>query len=182
VQGFNFVIPSAAIRDFLKGTEVRVDGRSAFNAAWHQGLADFFAGHHAKGARALREANRLLPELPDVRRPTAENDERIKHPPPCPFPWARVAAMMLIASALGLGWRGVARWKRNQFRIRPAEVAQLLETSPEPPILLDVRSSEAYDQSPVRLPRARHVAPRDLAKGPAALSISPDRMVVAYCA
>ena len=94
VQGFNFVIPAAAIRDFLKGTDVPMNGASAFNAAWHAGLADFFAGGHAKAAPSLREANRLLPELPDVRRITAENDERIKHPPPRPFPWAPVAIVV----------------------------------------------------------------------------------------
>ena len=181
VQGFNFVIPSAAIRDFLKGTEVPMNGTSAFNAAWHAGLADFFAGNHAKAARSLREANRLLPELPDVRRITAENDERIKHPPPRPFPWALVAIVVIVASGLGFGWLAFARWKRNQFRIRPVEVVRLLETSPEPPIILDVRGSEAYDKSPVRLPKAQHVAPEDLTTGATALPIERDRMVIAYC-
>ncbi len=181
VQGFNFVIPAAAIRDFLKGADVPVNGTSAFNTAWHAGLTDFFAGNNTKAARSLREANRLLPELPDVRRITAENEERIKHPPPRPFPWAPVAIVVIVASGLSFGGLAFARWKRNRFRIRPAEVVRLLETSPDPPIILDVRSGEAYAKSPVRLPKAQHVAPEDLVTGAPALSIDRARPVIAYC-
>ena len=41
VQGFNFIIPSAAVREFLKGSGVKLDEASRFNAAWHAGLEDF---------------------------------------------------------------------------------------------------------------------------------------------
>jgi len=78
VQGFNFVIPSAAVRDFLKGTAAPLDEPSRFNAAWHAGLRDYFAGNYSRAERRFAEANRLLPELPDVRRLSAE----AKHPPP----------------------------------------------------------------------------------------------------
>jgi S1-C subfamily serine protease len=182
VQGFNFVIPVGAIRDFLEGTGVPANGTGNFNAAWHGGLAEFFAGNHTKAAPLLREANRLLPELPDVRRITLENEDRIKHPLPRAFPWALVAIMVTAASGLVFGWLGFVRWKRNQFRIGPAEVARLLETSPEPPILLDVRNQETYEKSPVRLPRAHHVTPQELTAGATPMSsIDRDRMVVAYC-
>ena len=182
VQGFNFVIPSAAIREFLAGTGATLSGASKFNTAWHTGLAEFFADRNTAAARHLQEANRLLPELPDVRRITAENEERIKHPPPRRLPWAAIAITVMVASGLAFGWLGLRRWKRNRFRIRPIEVAQLLETSPDPPLILDVRNDDAYEKSPVRLPQARHLAPGDLAQ--AAPTISPeerDRMVVAYC-
>jgi len=56
VQGFNFVIPSAAIREFLKGTEVRLDETSRFNVAWHAGLADYFAGNYARAEKHFAEA------------------------------------------------------------------------------------------------------------------------------
>jgi S1-C subfamily serine protease len=182
VQGFNFVIPSSAVRDFLEGTGVPASGPSKFNAAWDAGLAAFFAGNHRRAAPLLREANRLLPDLPDVRRITAENEERIKNPPPRSFPWALVAITVTVASGLAVGWAGFVRWKRNRFRIRAAEVARLLETSPEPPIILDVRSRETYEKSPVRLPRAEHVTPEDLASGATRIpSMDRDRVVVAYC-
>jgi len=71
--------------------------------------------------------------------------------------------------------------RRNQFRIRPAEVAKLIESSPQPPMILDVRDRSTYDRSPVRIPNARHVAPDQLDAGMAALTIEPERTVVAYC-
>jgi hypothetical protein len=77
VQGFNFVIPSAAVREFLRGTGVPLGEASRFNAAWHAGLRDFFSGNYARAGKHFAEANRLLPELPDVRRMTAE----AKNPP-----------------------------------------------------------------------------------------------------
>src|SRR5262249_39240727 len=34
VQGFNFVIPSGAVREFVKDTDIKLDEVSRFNAAW----------------------------------------------------------------------------------------------------------------------------------------------------
>src|SRR2546427_10975343 len=93
VQGFNFVIPSTAVREFLKDTEVKLDETSAFNTAWHAGLADYFAGNYSRAEKHFAEANRLLPELPDVRRMTAE----AKNPPARPFPWRTVATVLTLA-------------------------------------------------------------------------------------
>src|SRR5207245_9196722 len=61
VQGFNFVIPAQAVKDFLAGTEVKLGEPSRFNRAWQAGLSDFFAGNHSRAASALAEANRLMP-------------------------------------------------------------------------------------------------------------------------
>lgn len=181
VQGFNFVIPAAAVRDFLKSTEVSVAEPSKFNAAWHAALREFFAGHYSRAEKHFTEANRLVPELPDVRRMAAENLEKIKHPPPRPFPWAIVAAL---AGLLGLGVGGGfwgAYWKRNRFRIRPSEVARLLEISGEPPVILDVRDATTYEKSPVRIANAKHVTPQELESGASAPDVDPARTVVAYC-
>lgn len=38
VQGFNFVIPSQVIKEFVNGTPVDLGGTSKFNELWHQGL------------------------------------------------------------------------------------------------------------------------------------------------
>lgn len=181
VQGFNFVIPAAAVQEFLRGTQAPLGEKSRFNAAWHAGLRDFFAGEHSRAEKSFAEANRLMPELPDVRRIAAENLERLRNPPPRPFPWAMVTALVVLLSAAGYGAMWWARWKRNRFRIRPSEVARLIEASPEPPVILDVRDTTTYGKSPVRIPNARHVSPEDLESGRTDLEIDRTRTVVAYC-
>ena len=177
VQGFNFVIPSAAVRDFLKGTAAPLDEPSRFNAAWHAGLRDYFAGNYSRAERRFAEANRLLPELPDVRRLSAE----AKHPPPRPFPWAAVAGAITVLSLGAWGVLAWRRWQRNRYRIRPSEVVRLLETAPEKPVLLDVRDGATYDRSPVKIRNSLHVPMEALEKGDAELAADRARTVVAYC-
>ena len=178
VQGFNFIVPAAAVREFVAGTTVALDEPSRFNTAWHAGLADFFAGSHTRAARALAEANRLVPELPDVLRIAAENTERAKSQPLLPWDW--VGAALVIAALVGyavLLWR---RRLRNRFRISPSEVARLLETT-EPPAILDVREATAYERSPVRIPRSLRVTLEQLGNGRKGPDVDQGRLVVAYC-
>ena len=178
VQGFNFIVPVAAVREFVAGTTVALDETSRFNAAWHAGLADFFAGRHTRAARALAEANRLVPELPDVLRIVAENTERAKSQPLLPWDW--VGAGLVIFAFAGyavLVWR---RQQRNRFRISPSEVARLLEGT-EPPAILDVREASTYERSPVRIPRSLRVTLEQLGNGNKGPDVDRDRLVVAYC-
>jgi S1-C subfamily serine protease len=181
VQGFNFVIPSRTVRQFLQDTGVALDEPSLFNRAWHLALTDFFAGNHRRAEAAFTEANRLLPELPDVMRLNRENAEKIKNPPPRPFPWVVVASVVTALSLAVLGGLAGLRWKRGRYRITPAEVARLIDTLSEPPVILDVRDPEAYERSPIRIPNSLHVPPQALASGRPDLRIDHRRTVVAYC-
>ena len=180
VQGFNFIIPSRAVKEFLHDTEVKLDEVSPFNRAWHLALAEFFAGNHRRAEAAFVEANRLLPELPDVMRLSRENAERIKNPPPRPFPWALIAGAVALVRLAALGGGLGLRWKRGRYRITPTEVARLIDTR-DPPIILDVRDANVYERSPIRIPNARHVPPQSLESGPPDLGIDHHRTVVAYC-
>ncbi len=178
VQGFNFVIPSAAVRDFVKGTDVKLDEVSRFNAAWHAGLADFFDGSYSRAEKHFAEANRLLPDLTDVRRMMAE----AKNPPPRPFPWKQIAAVVAVVVVAIVGVFLLLHWRRNRYRIRPSEVMRLIETSPEaPPVILDVRDATTYAKSPFKIQDARHIPPEDLKTGIRALDFDANRTVVAYC-
>ena len=178
VQGFNFIIPSSAVRDFISGTTVALDETSRFNTAWHEGLADFFAGRYSRAARSLAEANRRLPEVPDVLRITTEAAERSKTQPL--LPWGRVGGALVLAALAGYAVLLWVRRRRNAFRISPSEVARLLEGN-EPPAILDVREATAYERSPMRIPRSVRMTPSDLDNGGARPDVDQGRLVVAYC-
>jgi len=178
VQGFNFVIPASAVRAFLAGTDVRLDEVSRFNTAWHAGLDAFFEGSYGRAEKNFAEANRLLPDLTDVRRMMAE----AKNPPPRPFPWALTATLAVAALAAGGIALLVLRVRRNRYRIRPSEVMRLIEASPDsPPLILDVRDGATYAKSPVKIQEARYFSPEELEKGLRALDVDAKRTVVAYC-
>jgi S1-C subfamily serine protease len=176
VQGFNFVIPSAAVARFLEGTPLPRGDTSRFNAAWYPGLYYYFLGNHRRARGYLAEANRLVPELPDVRRVIADNEARLKLQPW--LPWRRVAVGMLVFSAAGYALLLVHRWWRNRFRIGPSEVARLVD-SPEPPVILDVRDTATFAKSPVRIPRSVHAPLEGLEAD--RLPADPTRTIVAYC-
>jgi S1-C subfamily serine protease len=177
VQGFNFIIPVAAVQDFLGGTTVALDETSRFNTAWSAGLSLFFAGHYSRATPYFAEANRLLPELPDLQRISAENATRAATQPL--LPWGAVGAGLVAASAAGYGVLLGVRRRRNRFRISPSEVGRLLEGT-DPPALLDVRETTAYERSPVRIPRSVRMSVQQISdgKGP---DIDRTRMIVAYC-
>lgn len=179
VQGFNFLIPARDVLRFLEGTDVRV-GESAFSPVWAAGLQAFFAERYAVARARLAEADRLLPGLVDVRRLLAEAEERVKNPPPRPLPWAWATLGLTLLSAGVFGSMGVRRWRRNRFRVLPAQVIAFIEHGRHP-VLLDARTRDEYDTSPLRLPGALRVDPEELASGRARLDVEPTQLIVVYC-
>jgi serine protease Do len=180
VQGFNFIIPADAVREFLRGTPADLEDKSPFNEKWFAGLRKFFSDDWKGAAASFREADRLQPEFPDVRRMLTEAEEKIKNPPPRPFPWAMAT---LGVTVVGLGIAGVMygrRVKANRFRVSPADVVRLFDSG-SPPIILDVRAPFTCKTSPFRIPGAVHVSPDDLAARVTSLTVDPTRTVVAYC-
>jgi hypothetical protein len=180
VQGFNFIIPSEAVRDFVKGTDVRLEGRSRFTEAWVRGLREFFTDDWKGALRQFEQADKLLPNLPDVKRLTAEARENIKNPPPRPFPWFWVAVGVTLLSGAGYGGQMALRWNKNRYRIQPSEVIRMLEAG-KAPIVLDVRRTEVYDALPLKIPNSVRLAPEELAGGAGGLELDTTRPVVAYC-
>lgn len=176
VQGFNFVIPATAVAKFLEGTPVPRGERGRFDAAWEAGLHHYFLGNPRRAHTYLVEANRLLPDLPDVRRVVADNDRRLAAEPW--LPWRAIAVGMLVACALAYAALAMRRMQRNRFRIPPSAVAQLVD-SPEPPVILDVRDAPTYAKSPVKIPHSLHAPLDGLRREDVPADLT--RTVVAYC-
>lgn len=180
VQGFNFVIPSEAVRSFVAGTGVDLDAKSRFNDPWFAGLRALFTGRWQQAVKSFEEADSVLPNLVDVKRNLAEARETLKNPPPQPFPWALVALGVTILSAGGYGTQMFFRWQRNRYRVTPSEVIRLLESG-KAPVILDVRKGEAYDALPLKIPGSIRLAPEDIGKSGAGLELDTARPAVAYC-
>jgi serine protease Do len=180
VQGFNFVIPSAAVTDFVRGTPVKVNGASKFNDVWYAGLTAFYAEDYTAALRRFEEADKLHPNLPDVRRKLVEAREYVKNPPPKPFPWFWVAVGVTLVSAGGFGGQWLHRWNKNRYRVQPFEVVRMMESG-KVPTIIDARNVDAYEKLPLKIPGSVRVTPDDLAGSLAGLDLDTTRPVVAYC-
>jgi S1-C subfamily serine protease len=180
VQGFNFVIPSAAVADFVRDTPVKVNGGSKFNDVWYAGLTAFYGEDYTGALRRFEEADQVHPNLPDVRRKLTEAREFVKNPPPKPFPWFWVAVGVTLVSAGGFGGQWLHRWNKNRYRVQPFEVVRMMESG-KAPTILDARSADAYEKLPLKIPGSLRVAPEDLAGSLAGVDLDTSRPVVAYC-
>ena len=179
VQGFNFLIPARDVRKFVDDTGV-VPGRdSGFNAVWTAGLAAFFSERYSLAAAKFTEANKVLPNLPDVKRMLGEADKLVKNPPPQPFPWIWVACGVTFVSASAYGGMFGRRWWKNRHRILPTQVIGLMETGKHP-VLVDVRPNSDYETSPLKLPGSQRVAPEEIDAGRVDLTAEKTQTLVAY--
>ena len=179
VQGFNFLIPAKDVRTFLRGTPVTRPGESSFNDAWQAGLTALFAERYGTAATRLREANALLPNLPDIKRQLAEAEHKLKNPPPRPFPWAWVTVGVTLLSVGIYGAMFGHRWWKNRYRILPGQVIGAIEDGRNP-ILVDVRTRTDFETSPLRLPGAIRLEPEAVEAGQIDLSAEHDALVVTY--
>ena len=179
VQGFNFLIPARDVRTFLQGTDVR-SGESKFNPVWAAGIELLLDERYAAAAAKIREANELLPNLPDVKRALAEAEAKVKNPPPKPFPWALATLGVSLLSVGAYGGMFARRWWHNRYRILPAQVIGAIEAG-DTPVLLDVRTTTDFETSPLRLPGAVRLDPETVNAGSFTLEVAPEQMIVAYC-
>ena len=180
VQGFNFIIPSQGVKNFVEGTPVNLESVGKFNPIWHAGLREFFTEDWKGAAREFERVDALLPGLPDVKRMLGDARDKVKNPPPRPFPWFWVAIAVTFVSTGGYGAQFYYRWQKNRYRIRPGEVIRLSEEGKQP-IILDTRKSEAYEKLPLKIPGSVRLSPEELESGTAGLELDVNRPVVAYC-
>jgi len=180
VQGFNFLIPAKDVLKFLSDTAVTDPGQSPFNPAWAAGVDAFFDRRYSTALARLREADRLVPDLVDVKHLLREAEEKVKNPPPRPFPWPWVAVGVTLVSLVAYGGTGVKRWRRNRYRVLPVQVVGFMESG-QNPVLLDVRTKTDYETSPLKLPRAIRLDPDEVDGGQFHLGVDPMQLVIAYC-
>ncbi len=181
VQGFNFIIPSQAVKDFVKDTPVKVNDPGKLNPVWFAGLHDFFTEDYKGAARKFEQADKIMAGLTDVKRMLGEAQEKVKNPPPKPFPWFWVAIGVSLLSAGGYGTQALLRWQKNRYRVGPSEVIKLFETGKQP-LILDTRQQKAYDEVPMKIPGSIWLSPEELASGGVtSLDLDTTRPVVAYC-
>src|SRR5262245_40206984 len=180
IQGFNFMIPSQAAKEFVQGTPVRTGTMGKFNPIWFAGLRGFFNEDYKGAVQKFEEADRLLPNLPDVKRMLDEAREKVKNPPPRPFPWFWVAVGVTLLSAGGYGTQFYIRWQRNRYRVQPYEVIRMLEGGKQATIL-DVRRNEMYESLPLSIPGSVRLSPEDLDRGIGGLDLDTTRPIVTYC-
>ena len=177
VQGFNFLIPSKDVAKFLTGTEVR-PGESRFNPIWAAGIDALLEGRYRSAVAKIGEANKILPGLADVKRLLAEAEDKVKNPPPRPFPWAWATLGVTLLSGGAYGGMWGRRWWKNRFRVQPTQVIAFIENGLNP-VLLDVRTKAEFETSPLKLPGSMRLDPDEVERAP--LNLEPEQMIVAYC-
>src|SRR5262249_914718 len=163
VQGFNFIIPSRAVRDFVKDTPVKINEDGAFNPVWFAGLRAFVSDDWGGAKGRFEEADKIQPGLTDVKRMLGEAIEKVKNPPPKPFPWFWVTIGVTLVSAGGYGGQLLVRWQKNRYRVGPSEIFKLIEAGKQP-LVLDTRQQDGYGKMPIKIPRSIRIAPHGLQK------------------
>ncbi len=180
VQGFNFLIPAADVLKFLQGTAVTKPGESQFNEVWFAGLSALAEERYKTALAKLTEANKIQPKLPDVTRALKEADDKVKNPPPRPFPWALVALGVTLISAGGYGGMWGRTWWKNRFRVAPPQVIGFIERGLNP-VLLDVRTKNDYETSPLKLPSSVRVDPDLILKNDSVeIPAQPKQIVIVH--
>ena len=180
VQGFNFLIPARDVLKFLQGTEVTKPGESPFNAVWAEGIEALFAQRFSTAVSRFAEADRLLPNLPDVKRALRDAEFGVKNPPPRPFPWAWMTLGVTFVSVGAYGGMWGRKWWKNRYRILPAQMIGFIERGLSP-ILVDARSKNDYETSPLKLPSSVRLDPDEAQAGRINLDADPKQMIVVYC-
>ena len=178
IQGFNFLIPAGDVAKFLQGTEVTQPGDSKFNAVWAAGIDLFFDQRYKASLAKIAEANKLVPDLADVKRMMGEAERMVKNPPPRPFPWAWATLGVTVLSVGAYGGMWGKRWWKNRFRVMPTQVITFIERGLNP-VLLDVRTKTEFETSPLKLPGSMRFEPETAEETP--LNLEPEQLIVTYC-
>jgi S1-C subfamily serine protease/rhodanese-related sulfurtransferase len=177
-QGFNFLIPARDVGKFLQGTAVTKPGDSKFNAVWVAGIEALMSQRYKLAVAKLTEANQLVPNLTDVKHALNQAQEKVKNPPPQPFPWALTTVGVTLVSVGVYGGMWGKRWWKSRFRVTPTQVIGFIERGLNP-VLLDVRTKTDFETSPLKLPGSTRLEPEGAEQAP--INFEPQQMIITYC-
>jgi S1-C subfamily serine protease len=77
VQGFNFLVPINTAKEFIRASGVDLNAESLFNKLWSEALDLYSKPDYKKTLNKIDEVNRLLPNMPDVKKLQVSSQEKI---------------------------------------------------------------------------------------------------------
>ncbi|MCS7284815.1 MAG: trypsin-like peptidase domain-containing protein, partial [Hydrogenobacter thermophilus] len=77
IQGFNFLVPSNTIMEFVRVSGANLQQESVFNKLWYEAIDLYTKGEYQKAMSKLDDVLRLYPFLPDARNLQVKIQEKL---------------------------------------------------------------------------------------------------------
>ncbi|HSB73700.1 MAG TPA: trypsin-like peptidase domain-containing protein [Candidatus Methylomirabilis sp.] len=188
IQGFNFLIPVETVHAYARGISLAPSADSPFTQKWEQAVASYFQGDYPGAARAVEEAERIMPGFSDLMRLRLEAGMRGGRESGIGQGGLRVGlalAGVLALALLATGVRRVIRGRTAQVedsvpRLAPGEVQRRLDAG-SAVALLDARQRASFEESPLQAAGAIRYDIERPSLHALQLQVSPSGEVIAYC-
>ena len=188
VQGFNFLVPGDAVRDFCGMIGLTPTSDTRFMKEWERGVAAYFRGEYQRSLGHLNTAEQIMPGFPDIQRLRAYVQMRVDKRPRFMQRGKTVGlgvGVVLVGVLVIVGVRRYATARANGGpavvqRIGADEIRRRLETGTGV-ALVDARHGVAFDMSPVQAAGAVHFDIDHPDVEALRVLVKPDGEVVAYC-
>jgi hypothetical protein len=121
VQGFNFVMPTSVIREFLDRAGAH-SGESTFSKLYREGLQEEAGGHHKDALEKFKQVDGMSPGHPYVQQRISFNEEAAaagKDEEVSPATAIGIPAAVLVA--VGLAGLGMVMFVRRRKTAQPAQ-------------------------------------------------------------
>ncbi len=77
IQGFNFLVPSNTIMEFVRISGANLNQESIFNKLWYEAIEKYTQGEYEEAMKRLDDVLRLYPFLPDARNLQIQIQEKL---------------------------------------------------------------------------------------------------------
>lgn len=108
IQGFNFLVPSNTIMEFVRVSGANINQESVFNKLWHEAIDLYTRGEYESALKRLDDVLRLYPFLPDARNLQVQIQEKLAGSTSVPetvpgWPYVIVIPVLFGLLAVGVG-------------------------------------------------------------------------------